>query len=251
MLLAALPLAIELSSEARQAATVPGPPAQSAEFFETAVRPILVASCYDCHAEEQLGGLRLDSREAMLKGGTSGPAIVPGDPDRSLMIQAVRQTSDRLKMPKGGRLQPREVEALVEWVRTGAVWPAAAESTPAAPSVAAYTIAPERRAFWSFLPIRKPPVPAVKRAEWAKTGFDFPSPNLSAEKRFTTSVPLQRLFFMNSDFMQQQGELLARRVAAEPDNTARIQKTYRLIFGRAATDAEVKAGSGCSPLRAS
>jgi len=72
--------------------------------------------------------------------------------------------------------------------------------------------------------------------------FDFPSPNLSAEKRFTTSVPLQRLFLMNSDFMQQQGELLARRVAAEPDNTARIQKVYRLIVGRAATGAEVKAG---------
>jgi hypothetical protein len=72
--------------------------------------------------------------------------------------------------------------------------------------------------------------------------FDFPSPNLSAEKRFTTSVPLQRLFLMNSDFMQQQGELLARRVANEPDNTARIQKAYRIIFGRAATDAEVKAG---------
>ena len=61
--------------------------------------------------------------------------------------------------------------------------------------------------------------------------FDFPSPNLSAEKRFTTTVPLQRLFFMNSDFMQQQGELLARRVARNPNNTARIQKAYRLIFG--------------------
>jgi hypothetical protein len=72
--------------------------------------------------------------------------------------------------------------------------------------------------------------------------FDFPSPNLSAEKRFTTSVPLQRLFLMNSDFMQQQGELVARRVAEAPDNTARIQKAYRLIFGRAATDQELKAG---------
>jgi hypothetical protein len=72
--------------------------------------------------------------------------------------------------------------------------------------------------------------------------FDFPSPNLSAEKRFTTSVPLQRLFLMNSDFMQQQGELLARRVANEADNTARIQKAYRLIFGREASAAEVKSG---------
>src|SRR2546423_9628671 len=67
--------------------------------------------------------------------------------------------------------------------------------------------------------------------------FDFPSPNLSAERRFTTSVPLQRLFFMNSDFMQQQAELLARRIANEPDNTARIRKAYRLIFGRPPTEA--------------
>src|SRR5205085_5646157 len=72
--------------------------------------------------------------------------------------------------------------------------------------------------------------------------FDFPSPNLSAEKRFTTSVPLQRLFLMNSDFMQQQAELLARRVIHEQDNTTRVQKAYRLVFGRAATDGEVKAG---------
>jgi hypothetical protein len=72
--------------------------------------------------------------------------------------------------------------------------------------------------------------------------FDFPSPNLSAEKRFTTSVPLQRLFLMNSDFMQQQSELIARRAANEADTGARIQKVYRLVFGRAASDAELKAG---------
>jgi hypothetical protein len=73
--------------------------------------------------------------------------------------------------------------------------------------------------------------------------FDFPSPNLSAEKRFTTSVPLQRLFFMNSDFMQQQAERLARKIVNEPDSAARIQKAYQLIFGRAANDAELKAGA--------
>jgi hypothetical protein len=72
--------------------------------------------------------------------------------------------------------------------------------------------------------------------------FDFPSPNLSAEKRFTTSVPLQRLFFMNSDFMQQQGERLARLVAPEADNSARIRKAYRLIFGRGASQSELQAG---------
>ena len=78
-----------------------------------------------------MGGLRLDSREAMLKGGKSGPAIVPGDPEKSLLIQAVRQ-SGALKMPKGGRLKPDEVDALVEWVRGGAPWPARRRSATTA-----------------------------------------------------------------------------------------------------------------------
>jgi len=72
--------------------------------------------------------------------------------------------------------------------------------------------------------------------------FDFPSPNLSAEKRFTTNVPLQRLFFMNSDFVQQQAELLARRIESEPGNAARIGKAYRMIFGRAPSEAELNTG---------
>jgi hypothetical protein len=82
--------------------------------------------------------------------------------------------------------------------------------------------------------------------------FDFPSPNLSAEKRFTTSVPLQRLFFMNSDFMQQQAERIARRIVNEADTPARIQKAYRLVFGREANPEEVSAGiafMGTEPIR--
>ncbi len=72
--------------------------------------------------------------------------------------------------------------------------------------------------------------------------FDFPSAAQSAEKRFSTNVPLQRLFFMNSDFMQQHAEKLAERVSAEPTEAERIQKVYRILFGRAATDEEVRAG---------
>src|SRR5262245_28148000 len=92
----AVPLVVQIALEAQ-----PGQPspviAASAEFFEAKVRPVLVANCYDCHVDQQYGGLRMDSREALLKGGASGPAIVPGDPDKSLLIQAVRQTSDKLK----------------------------------------------------------------------------------------------------------------------------------------------------------
>jgi len=168
---AALPLAITIAVEA-----------QSPDAFETKVRPILAANCYDCHADEHMGGLRLDSRDGLLKGGNSGqPAVVPGDPDKSLLIQAVRQTSEKLKMPKGGRLRPDEVETLVEWVKSGAAWPTSATASKtdvaAAPATArasapGYVIKPEQRAFWSFQPLRKPPVPAVSQESWAKSDID-------------------------------------------------------------------------------
>jgi len=72
--------------------------------------------------------------------------------------------------------------------------------------------------------------------------FDFPAPNISAEKRFTTTVPLQRLFLMNSDFMQLEAEELAKRVAGEPDNRARIRKIYTLVYGRDPREDEIQAG---------
>src|SRR6266581_2084524 len=124
--------------------------ADDRDFFETKVRPLLAASCYDCHTEMRSGGLRLDSREALLKGGRSGPAVVPGDPEKSLLIQAVRQTSEKLKMPKGGHLRPDEIDVLTEWVKAGAVWPSfagasatrvsasASEGKPVAPAAPSY-----------------------------------------------------------------------------------------------------------------
>jgi hypothetical protein len=172
VLLAALPLAFELTVQARQ--TPQSPAAASPDYFESKVRPVLASNCYDCHGDQQFAGLRLDSREAMLKGGRSGPAIVPGDPDKSLLIQAVRQTSEKLKMPKGGRLRPDEVDVLVEWVKAGAVWPATSAVTKTASTAPAkrYVITPEQRAFWSFQPIQKVPVPSVAHASWPKTDID-------------------------------------------------------------------------------
>ena len=152
-------------------------------FFETKVRPVLANSCLDCHTDMRSGGLRLDSREAMLKGGKSGPALVPGDPEKSLLIQAVRQTG-ALKMPKGGKLTAAEIDGLVEWVKNGAVWPSFAATTSVAASAgtpapaasptatSAYVISPERRAFWAFQPLRAPQPPLVKDASWARTDID-------------------------------------------------------------------------------
>src|SRR5881396_3733840 len=128
----ALSTAFVLAAAAQPA---PAGGSQSAELFETRVRPVLAANCYECHTDQRNGGLRVDSREALLKGGRRGPAIVPGDPDNSLLIQAVRQVDDALKMPKGGRLAPAEIGALAEWIRGGAVWPAAPPATTVSTSV--------------------------------------------------------------------------------------------------------------------
>ena len=140
------------------------------DFFETKVRPIFADVCSKCHGEAATSGLRVDSRETLLQGGRRGPAIIPNDPDGSLLIQAVRQTGD-LKMPKGGKLTPEEVQNLTEWVKMGAPWP---KSKPiiATTTSAPYKISAEQRAFWSFQPLKMPATPAVKDARWAKTTID-------------------------------------------------------------------------------
>jgi mono/diheme cytochrome c family protein len=139
----------------------------SSDFFESRIRPILANNCYSCHAASQLGGLRVDSRDALLKGGKSGPSVVAGDPDKSILIQAVRQTNPKLKMPMGGKLKPVEIEDLTAWVKAGANWP----NVPA-PPVKAAGITPEQRAFWSFQPLKLPAIPTPNTANWAKTDID-------------------------------------------------------------------------------
>ena len=89
-------------------------------FFESRVRPLLVDKCQGCHGEKkQEGDLRLDSRAALLRGGSRGAAIVPGDPDRSLLIRAVRRVDNDLSMPPKRVLSQMQVELLVRWVRDG------------------------------------------------------------------------------------------------------------------------------------
>ena len=140
--------------------------APSSDEFELHVRPVLAARCYSCHTDAKSGGLRLDSRESMLLGGKSGPAIKPGDPDNSLLIQAIRQTHPKIKMPPGGKLKDEEVAAIASWVKAGANWPAG----PAKPIP--YTITSEQRNFWSFRPVVAPEAPKVRDAKWARTPMD-------------------------------------------------------------------------------
>ena len=140
-------------------------------FFETKIRPLLVERCYQCHShqsEKLRGGLLLDSRDGVLKGGKTGPAIVPGDPDKSLLIQAVRYTNEDLQMPpKGEKLTPAQIAALETWVKMGAPDP---RTTVSVASSKAW--ADPSRDHWAFQPVKKPSIPAVTQSGWVANPID-------------------------------------------------------------------------------
>jgi mono/diheme cytochrome c family protein len=147
-------------------------PAQ-VEFFEKSIRPVLAANCFSCHGPtRQKAGLRLDARAAMLKGGDSGPAVQPGRPDASLLVQAVHYGEER-QMPPKGKLKEADIAALTAWVKAGAVWPEVERGTRAEPPTASDSPVTARdRAFWSFQPIQAPPIPEVRAKSWPKTPID-------------------------------------------------------------------------------
>ncbi len=140
------------------------PPADI-EFFEKRIRPLLADHCYECHsarAEKSRGGLFLDSRDGLIHGGDLGPALVPGDPEKSLLIRAVRHDDPDLQMPpKKGRLSDRRIADLSEWVRAGAPWPDETAPGSAREPKGTFRVTDEDRAWWAFRPIRFPEIPAL------------------------------------------------------------------------------------------
>ncbi|MEJ7616693.1 MAG: PSD1 and planctomycete cytochrome C domain-containing protein [Pyrinomonadaceae bacterium] len=144
-------------------------PETNEEFFAARVKPLLTAKCVACHGPESpQRNLRLDSREAIIKGGASGPAVVPGDPDKSLLVASVRYTHNRYQMPPGGKLSEREVADLEKWVKNGAAWSAASAET----TRGEYVISHEQKSFWSFQPLKMSPAPATARKEWSRNPVD-------------------------------------------------------------------------------
>jgi hypothetical protein len=136
-------------------------PPEQVQFFENKVRPLLAENCFRCHGEEkQKGELRLDSLAGMLEGGKGGPALVPGQPDRSRMIDAVHYRKG-LEMPPSKKLSKTQIETLEQWVKMGAPWPGADPKAPPSKAKKDFTITKEDRQFWSFKPISRPKVPVV------------------------------------------------------------------------------------------
>ncbi|MBX9680670.1 MAG: DUF1553 domain-containing protein [Gemmataceae bacterium] len=139
------------------------------DFFEKKIRPVLVEHCYSCHSPEGKirGGLRVDSRAALLEGGETRAAIVPGDPAKSLLLEALRSVGD-LKMPPKQKLPDAVIADFERWIKQGAVDP----RTPVAAKGKEKSKSPtveEGRGFWAFQPVKRPEVP---KAHWAKNDLD-------------------------------------------------------------------------------
>jgi cytochrome c553 len=144
---------------------------QDAQFFETRIRPVLIDRCYKCHshdADKVKGGLMLDTREGMLHGGDTGPAIEPGKPADSLIVDAISYRDADLQMPpKGERLSDQQVADVSEWIRRGAPDPRSLVAKGSSP-----TYGGVGKDHWSFLPARKTAVPSVAGGAWCRTPID-------------------------------------------------------------------------------
>ncbi|HEY7118997.1 MAG TPA: PSD1 and planctomycete cytochrome C domain-containing protein [Tepidisphaeraceae bacterium] len=158
------------------------PSAADLDFFEKKIRPVLAQQCYKCHSAEAKklkGKLLLDNRDGALKGGETGPAVVPGTPGQSLLIKAIQWTDKDLQMPPKEQLPPEVVADFVTWVRAGAPWTGAPQNgatvattqASATPNYAA-NYDHLRKELWSWQPIANPDPPAVKKEAWVRDDID-------------------------------------------------------------------------------
>ncbi len=158
----------------REAEFASMPTDEQLAFFESRIRPLLIDNCYACHsqdADEPGGSLLLDSRAGVIRGGFNGPLMIPGDPDSSLMMQAVRQVKADLKMPPEGRLTEEQIADLESWIRMKAPDPRS-EDTVAAVRAKTAIDWNKARGFWSLKPITQPSPPVVADGAWPKNEID-------------------------------------------------------------------------------
>ena len=164
-------LALGCAHFAFAAETAPEPTKAGLEFFEKNVRPILAEHCYKCHSiaeKTSKGGLILDSRDGMLKGGDEGPAVVPGNPAKSLLLRAITYTDNELQMPPkkaGGKIPDAKIKVLQDWVKMGAPAPVGAGDKLTG-------LSQKARDHWAFKPVVKPAVPEVKNKLWVHNPID-------------------------------------------------------------------------------
>lgn len=151
---------------------------EALEFFEEKIRPVLVSRCYECHSTNSSklrGGLLLDSREGVLKGGESGAVLVTGEPDKSSLIKAIKHDDPEQRMPPSpyDKLSAEQISDLVAWVKMGAPDPRKAppKGTLNPPPKYGMTLE-EGRSFWSFKPVTTPTTPVIKNTAWVRNSID-------------------------------------------------------------------------------
>lgn len=143
-------------------------------FFESKVRPVLIAKCQECHnSDKPKAGLQLDSRDGVITGGESGPVAIPGKPEESLLIEVIGYRNV-VQMPPKSKLPDSEIAVLTEWVRRGLPWPNSKPATPApaASPTAQHEFSDEQKAFWAFQPVRREQPPVPTGDHWVRSPID-------------------------------------------------------------------------------
>ncbi|QDU24122.1 PSD1 and planctomycete cytochrome C domain-containing protein [Urbifossiella limnaea] len=148
------------------------PDAAKLEFFEKKVRPVLVGHCNQCHSADTkpAGNLRVDDHHGLLTGGNGGPAVVPGQPEKSLLLKRVAHDAKKQMPAEGEKLSPAQIADLTQWVKDGAVWPAV--RVPATLGKGRPGYDKLRAEHWAFKPVANAPVPAVTDAAWPRDDID-------------------------------------------------------------------------------
>ena len=146
--------------------------ARSVEFFEAEIRPLLAKRCFGCHGPEAKrleGGLLMNGRQSLLEGGDTGPAITPGKPDESLLIEAITYEGD-YEMPPKGKMPDEEIALLTKWIEMGAPWPESAAQGPDPRT--GFDLESRKKSHWAWQPIRDPQPPKVKQRDWPLDSLD-------------------------------------------------------------------------------
>ncbi len=144
------------------------PTAEQVAFFENQVRPILANNCYSCHSlekEKSKGGLTLDTHDGIVKGGETGPILIPGDPDHGTIITAIQYSDPDLQMPPKQRLSEQDILTLKQWIKMGAPDPQTGTSKLTG-------LTAKARSHWAYQPVTNPPVPTVKNPSWCQSPID-------------------------------------------------------------------------------
>ncbi len=212
--------------------------AEAREFFEAKIRPVLAAECYECHnAKKTKGGLRLDYRAGWKKGGDTGDAIVPGDPQKSLLIASIKHTDPDLKMPdKSPKLDDAVISDFEKWITMGAPDPRDEPPVVTTGKPTWEELLAVRRRWWSLQPVRKPAVPAVRNATWSENPVDrfllakMEAKDLAPAEDADARTLLRRLAFALTGLPPKPEEVEAFAADAARDRSSAIrQATGRLL----------------------